>query len=119
MPTYDYSCNSCGSFDTIRAISMRDQPAPCPECGQLSDRVLVFGSNLSCVDAQTRQAMEGNERASHLPISSRDYDSNKYSRLRHPNGCGCCVSGIKKSATRTFENGNKTFLGKRPWMISH
>lgn len=118
MPTYDYSCVKCGRFDAIRSISLRDQATPCPVCGTLSDRVMIFGSNLSLVDVDTRRAIEGNEKSAHSPVLSRDYDSNKYSRLRHPSGCGCCTGG-KNSATRTLPNGNKTFSGKRPWMISH
>ena len=117
MPTYDYSCKTCGQFDAIRSISMRDEAAPCPSCGQLSARIFAFGSQLSRVDSDTRRAIEGNERSAHSPVLSRDYE-NKYARLKHPSGCGCCSSS-KNSATRTLPNGNKTFAGKRPWMISH
>jgi len=117
MPTYDYSCKSCGNFDTLRSLSMRNEPATCPDCGGLSERIFVYGSHLARLDSDTRKAIEGNERAANMPLSSRDYDKS-YSRMKHPSGCGCC-STSRKAATQTFANGNKSFLGKRPWMISH
>ncbi|MDO8694800.1 MAG: zinc ribbon domain-containing protein [Sheuella sp.] len=119
MPTYDYDCKSCGPFDALRQMSKRDESLACPACGALSARFFAFGSNLSRVDSDTRRAIEGNERAAHVPKMSKDYDST-YARLKHPSGCGCCSSASgKRSATQTFANGNKTFVGKRPWMISH
>ena len=117
MPTYDYSCTTCGSFDSIRPMSLRNEMAECPECGGLSERIFAFGSNLARLDSDTRKAIEGNERAANSPMMSRDYDTG-YSRMRHPSGCGCCKTG-KKATTQTYANGNKSFLGKRPWMISH
>lgn len=68
---------------------------------------------LGLMEAGTRAAMATNERARHEPKSSRDYV-----RLKHPAGCGCC-STAKRGATLTGANGNKSFVGKRPWMISH
>jgi putative FmdB family regulatory protein len=116
MPTYDYACKNCGTFDALRQMSKRDEAVECPECGALSARVFAFGANLSCVDRDTRRAIEGNERAANAPVSSKDY--NPYARLKHPSGCGCCNTS-KRATTQTFANGNKSFVGKRPWMISH
>jgi hypothetical protein len=71
---------------------------------------------LACMDTSTRNAMGINERAAHAPRSSSD---GSYARLRHPAGCGCCSTSIRRSATVTASNGAKAFPTKRPWMISH
>ncbi len=113
MPTYDYACPSCGEFDTIRSMHDRNEPAPCPDCGQASPRVIVAGTGLAYLEGSTRKALEANERSRHEPKTSKNYVS-----ARHPAGCGCC-SGAKKTSTVTTSNGSKMFPSKRPWMISH
>ncbi len=40
MPLYEYACKSCGSdFEKLRPMS-EGHEAHCPECGQVSKRVL-------------------------------------------------------------------------------
>jgi len=114
MPTYDYDCSLCGGFEAIRAISQRDEPAICPDCGDLAPRVMVAAPRLRLLEASTRYAMDVNETARHEPRRSGDY-----ARLRHPSGCGCCNTSTRKKATVTAPNGAKSFPSKRPWMISH
>ena len=116
MPTYDYHCASCGGFDAFRTVAARNEPATCPDCGAASPRVFVSAPRLACMSSDTRTAMGINERAAHAPRSSSD---GAYTRLRHPAGCGCCSTSIKRSATVTAANGAKAFPTKRPWMISH
>ena len=41
MPTYAYACSSCGTFDLVRAIVHREEPARCPECCLLGTRVFA------------------------------------------------------------------------------
>jgi putative FmdB family regulatory protein len=42
MPIYEYHCSQCDhKFDLIRALSKRDDPAPCPDCGEPGDRQLI------------------------------------------------------------------------------
>jgi putative FmdB family regulatory protein len=113
MPTYDYNCAQCGSFDALRSVSMRNQDAACPSCGGVAPRILASAPALALMEGGTRLAMATNERARHEPKSS-----GSYARLKHPAGCGCCASG-KRGATVTAPNGNKAFPSKRPWMISH
>jgi len=113
MPTYDYTCPQCGGFDALRPLVVRNEPAPCPECGGASPRVFAQAPGLALMESNARVAVETNERARHEPKRSRDYQ-----RLRHPAGCGCCVPG-RRSATVTAANGNKSFPSRRPWMISH
>ena len=116
MPTYDYACGDCGGFDALRSIARRDEPADCPGCGAAAPRVFVTAPGLALVDDGTRRAMDTNERARHEPQRSGDH-----TRLRHPNGCGCCGGGgnSQRGATLRAPNGNKAFPSKRPWMISH
>ncbi len=41
MPVYDYECADCGAFETVRRIAERDEPAACPDCGMIAQRVTV------------------------------------------------------------------------------
>ena len=118
MPTYDYDCPSCGGFDALRSLSVRNEPCACPDCGTASPRVFIHAPRLSCTTAQARKAHDTNERAQHAPRSSRDSEGG-YGRMRHPAGCGCCSPGARKANTVTAVNGAKAFPSKRPWMISH
>jgi putative FmdB family regulatory protein len=116
MPTYDYHCPDCGGFDAFRTVAARNEPTACPGCGAAATRVFVSAPRLACMSSSTRTAMGINERAAHAPRSSKD---GAYAKLRHPAGCGCCSTSIKRSATVTGANGAKVFPSKRPWMISH
>jgi putative FmdB family regulatory protein len=120
MPTYDYACPDCGGFDAFRSLSLRNDPADCPDCGTASPRVIVSAPRLACVSSETRFAMDTNERARHEPRSSKSLEGGMggYSRLKHPAGCGCC-STSKKATTVRAADGSKSFPSKRPWMISH
>ncbi len=41
MPVYEYFCDNCDKvFDSLQAISKSDQPAACPKCGSMSDRIM-------------------------------------------------------------------------------
>lgn len=114
MPTYDYACDQCGPFESLRSIGQRDTLSVCPRCGTACKRVLTGAPRLAVISAQKHLAMRTNERASHEPVSSKSYV------LRpHPSGCSCCSGGGKAKATTVVSNGNKSFPAKRPWMISH
>lgn len=113
MPTYEYACDSCGDFATLRPLALRNEPCACPDCGQDSPRVMLSAPRLGVMASATRAAHATNERAAHAPQSSKDYV-----RLKHPAGCGCC-STSKPSKTMTSAAGSKTFPSARPWMISH
>ncbi len=45
MPTYEYHCEKCQhTYDSFRSMSKRDDPAPCPKCGQPGERqITTFG----------------------------------------------------------------------------
>ncbi|OYV35905.1 MAG: hypothetical protein B7Z81_08075 [Acidocella sp. 20-61-6] len=99
MPTYDYLCEECGPFEAIKRMSERDQPASCPVCGIAAKRVLS-APRLAEMEKSRRIAMETNERSRHEPKRS------------HGSGCSCCKPSTPKA-------GPKSFVGRRPWMISH
>ena len=114
MPTYDYACDQCGPFESLRSMAQRDAPAVCPQCGTACERVLIGAPRLAVMSDRQRLAMSTNERASHEPVSSKSYVPRA-----HPSGCSCCSGGAKAKATAVAPNGNKSFPAKRPWMISH
>lgn len=115
MPTYDYVCKECGGFEAVRSITARNDPIDCPHCAVAADRSLSSAPSLALMPETRRHAMSTNEKASHEPMSSKNYASKA-----HPSGCSCCSSSGKKSkSTLVAPNGNKSFVGKRPWMISH
>ena len=105
MPTYDYHCAHCGSFDALRRMAERDVPAACPHCAAPSARAWLAAPRLADMPAARRLALATNERAQHEPKES--------ARYRHPAGCGCC--GTHGDTPK----GPRSFTGKRPWMISH
>ena len=42
MPLYEYHCERCERrFEILRRASERDEPAPCPECGEATERALT------------------------------------------------------------------------------
>jgi putative FmdB family regulatory protein len=112
VPIYAYHCTDCGGFDAMRAVAQRDDPCACPGCSAPAART-ISAPRLATMDAIQRRALGVNERASHEPKSS-----GAYPRLKHPPGCGCCAPGRSRS-TVVMPNGNKTFIDRRPWMISH
>ncbi len=45
MPIYEYHCEPCDHiYESIRTLSKRDEPAPCPKCGVSGKiKLSVFG----------------------------------------------------------------------------
>lgn len=41
MPVYEYYCDRCGKiYESLRPVSRRDEPVPCPKCGRPGERQL-------------------------------------------------------------------------------
>ncbi|MCX4148930.1 zinc ribbon domain-containing protein [Paraburkholderia madseniana] len=72
MPIYEYACDACGTFDSIRPVARRDERTPCPDCGLLSPRIASGATVLLAQRGETMPAEEG-----------------AYG-FRHQGGCGCC-----------------------------
>jgi putative FmdB family regulatory protein len=70
MPTYDYGCDTCGSFSESHPMAEFAQPQPCPGCGDPAPRIVV-----------TAPALGGNAAPQAAAMPQR----------MHPGGCGCCA----------------------------
>ena len=107
MPAYDYSCDACGPFTTVRPMLEYALPMDCPGCGQSSPRALLQVPALAVMGAGQRRAHATNERSAHAPRLA--------SSGAHRAGCSCC----SPKAKTTKPEAAKSFPAARPWMISH
>jgi len=117
MPVYDYKCSEHGVFNELASLADAGLPCACPQCAQLSPRVIVLPPELLDMDSQHRKAHATNERARHEPVIStserRQHDH------QHRHGCGCTQKKPGKSKLMYTAQGEKMFPSARPWMISH
>ena len=109
MPNYEYECLTCGPFTRFRAISERDEPVDCDECGGMGMRVMST-PNLSMMSPLRRMAAARNEQSQHAP------------RV----GLKTCCEG--RSCThkkqKLGKDGKPALRGsrkrnRRPWMLGH
>lgn len=77
MPTYDYECETCGPFSESYPMSQYDRPQPCPDCGDLSQRLLTVPA-IGC--GATEAASPGMQTRAHA------------------GGCACCAAPRQFSA---------------------
>ena len=112
MPAYDYECATCGVFTAFRAMADYAKPATCDGCGHEAPRSARNAPAFAGMDAGVRRGLATNERSRHEPRRSLG---------AHPSGCGCCSSGKRPSAAAAAAGAPaaKSFVGRRPWMISH
>jgi putative FmdB family regulatory protein len=108
MPFYDYDCARCGPFTVFRPMAEYEAPAPCPDCSEISPRILLTAPGLGGRDGARLAAQATNERSAHEPTR----------RSAHAPGCRCC-SGRKPAAPTEPVPRTKGFSDRRPWMISH
>jgi putative FmdB family regulatory protein len=71
MPTYDYSCATCGPFSEVLPMAAFAQPQPCPSCGTPAPRAFL-----------SAPALGGGARMEAAPAAPR----------AHPGGCSCCAA---------------------------
>lgn len=110
MPTYEYWCEECGPFESLRPISDYAKPCDCPECGASAPRVLMTPPRVGSSDRSAMRAHAVNEEAADSPKRAS----------QHGPGCSCCSGGAKKPSKTLYRpDGSKSFPTKRPWMISH
>lgn len=115
MPVYEYMCESCGPFTMMRPMADYEKPCACPDCEEISPRVMLTAPRFSTLSAGLRLAHATNERSADKPNTLSGLKS------QHGSGCSCCtgMSNKKKSRTAKGKNGAKSFPSARPWMISH
>ncbi|KNH05108.1 hypothetical protein BRCH_02035 [Candidatus Burkholderia brachyanthoides] len=78
MPVYNYECEDCGTFETVRRMSgERNEPAACPTCGTVAQRVTVGAPSFGR-SGGTSSASGGD-----------DAGSGSYG-MTHRGGCMCC-----------------------------
>ncbi|MDR7375744.1 putative FmdB family regulatory protein [Rhodoferax ferrireducens] len=73
MPTYDYDCTACGSFEAFRSLGQRNEPLDCPGCGLAAARLMTLSAEPRRAGSAHAQSVENN-----------------YKRLSHRAGCACC-----------------------------
>lgn len=115
MPLYDYKCREHGLFYALQTMDKFDQPAPCPDCGAASARVILLAPDALTMPREKHRAHETNERARHEPMLS-NRDQREHDR-EHRDQCGC--SRERTSNLIYTAQGDKMFPSMRPWMISH
>lgn len=108
MPVYEYECREHGVFEALRPLAESRVAQRCPECGGVAPRVIFTAVALPAMSAAMRLAHRINENSRHAPKRSHV----------HGAGCGCAASTPKSNAARD-QPAPRTFLRKRPWMISH
>jgi putative FmdB family regulatory protein len=117
MPVYDYKCPEHGVFHDLATIENHAKPVNCPQCGELSPRVIMVAPEVLAMAPAKRQAIERNEEARHEPqMSTVDSRAENAEKVKH--GCGCTHHKRPSKLMYTAE-GNKMFPTMRPWMISH
>lgn len=116
MPIYDYKCQKHGLFHELVEISDSGENRPCPECQIPCPQVIVVAPSFLNMDSHKRQACACNERAQHAPLKSSqiEHAPSRSNKLLLPD-----ASMSKSSRTLINNDGTKTFIGQRPWMISH
>jgi len=70
VPTYTYACARCGSFELVRTIARRTDPAPCPGCDRLGSRVFT-SPHLSRLDPSLDRAVTNAGLSSEHPQVTR------------------------------------------------
>ena len=121
MPLYDYKCQQHGVFHALATVEDAGLPAPCPQCEQPGERIIMIAPELLFVDPVKRDASARNEKAIHEPVfSTPDYREEKQKRHEHKHGKGCGCADQKRGSKAVYlPDGKKIFPSARPWMISH
>ena len=112
MPVYEYQCDRHGVFTAMQPMSEYLDPQPCPDCGSSASRVMLSAPRVSGLSSQRKAAYATNERSQHAPLNAEAY------KAGHSAGCSCC-SGTVRLRKPGAARGAKSFVNKRPWMISH
>jgi len=66
VPVYEFSCEACGPFETLRPSEEAGEPMRCPTCGSSARRV-YSAPGLTRTPAAVAAAHFRNERSVHEP----------------------------------------------------
>ena len=66
MPTYDFVCEGCGSFERKLSFAEAGGPAACPSCGEEAKRVYSM-PNTRRMSVGLSKAMDRAEGSAHEP----------------------------------------------------
>ena len=66
MPVYEFTCESCGSFDLVRPMDEAGAAAACPTCGVAARRVFT-PPGLALFAGPVRRALDAEEKSAHEP----------------------------------------------------
>ena len=115
MPFYEYQCDSHGVFTAMQPMSEYLAPQPCPDCGSPASRVMLSAPHVSGLSSRRKAAYAKNEQAQHAPLTADAY------KAAHSAGCSCCSGSTRLRSRNKAASGSaaKSFVSKRPWMISH
>jgi putative FmdB family regulatory protein len=117
MPVYDYKCSEHGLFFELASMDNHAEPVPCPQCANMSARIILMSPGIQSMAKDKKQALDRNEAAKHEPQhSNADTRAENADKLKHGEGCSHKKRGTKLMYTA---EGNKMFPSMRPWMISH
>ena len=117
MPVYDYRCLKHGIFYELATFSDSAKPSACPECGELSARIILVSPEILKMDAKKKKAFEVNEKNQFEPAFSTK--ERRVHDHQHAQSCGCAKQKITGSKLIYTGRGEKMFPSMRPWMISH
>ncbi|MHB1530607.1 FmdB family zinc ribbon protein [Acidithiobacillus sp.] len=100
MPIYEYLCDTCGIFTSLRKMDESAALGVCLQCGADAKRVLS-APHLSAVSSDLRKVYKRNEASAERPrLASQEHVCA---------GAGCKAHGSSR----------RTSPGSRPWMLSH
>ena len=66
MPTYRFSCPTCGTFDLIRPMSESGAVTDCPSCARPARRIFAAPA-LRALSAGVRGALDAQHRSADAP----------------------------------------------------
>ena len=67
MPTYEYRCPICSTFEVILGMGMAADSVECPRC-QSSSRRRISAPNLSRAGSSAFQLIDSTNRSAHEPV---------------------------------------------------
>lgn len=87
MPTYEFLCEDCGSFEKHRSFQEASDPMTCPSCGEEARRVYSMPATGKAPTAFSN-AMHRAEKSAYEPEVARQPAGGVKYRSGHGGHCG-------------------------------